>query len=207
MVEYFRFESWVQASGLVTKDAASGEPVVHEASLRRCILLAATANWATMDYAKVETTVLGITSEVYKCLEQLNKLRGKYAMDLMSDLPARSPDPSVNPPAPAPTGLGSADHLFRTPQVAAALSREESLRRNRSRTVGFFRKVTFGWSLSDDVSDKAKIEETLQRLRELNDRLEALLQPSSRGQSDGESLYSSASATPSHGLCHHRSSQ
>lgn len=48
MVEYFRFESWVQASGLVTEDHATGEPVVHEASLRRCILLAASANWASV---------------------------------------------------------------------------------------------------------------------------------------------------------------
>lgn len=91
-VEYFRFESWVQASGLISKDPASGEPVVHDNSLQQCILLAADANWATLDYRTVEEAILGILSEIYRCLETLKNLRGKYAMDLTFGLsPPSSP--------------------------------------------------------------------------------------------------------------------
>ncbi|KXJ84644.1 hypothetical protein Micbo1qcDRAFT_213677, partial [Microdochium bolleyi] len=137
-VEYFRFESWVQASGLITKDPLSGEPVVHDHSLRRCILLAADANWTTMDYQTVEEAILGILSEVYKCLEKINKLRGNS-------------------------------------RVATTLFRDATLQREQSRAVSFFRKVTFGWSLVDDTSDKAKLDETLKTLKDLNDRLESML--------------------------------
>jgi hypothetical protein len=167
----------VQASGLVSRDPVSGEPVVQEHSLRRCILLAADANWATLDYRTVEETVVGILTEVYRCLERLNKLRGKYAMDLTPSRSQPSPLPVLTP---APTGLRNVDPLFSSPRVAGTLSRNATLRQERSRAVSFFRKVSFGWSVSDDTSDKAKIEEALKTLKDLNDRLEAILPPSNR---------------------------
>ncbi|KAI8671751.1 Protein kinase domain-containing protein [Fusarium keratoplasticum] len=193
-VEYFRFESWVQASGLVTKDPASGEPVVHDNSLRRCILLAADANWATLDYRTVEETILGILSEVYRCLEKLNKLRGKYAMHLTSGLSSSSIPPgqvsqgTAPSPAstPAPTGLHNVDPLFSSPRVAATLSRDTTIRQERSRAVSFFRKVNFAWSLSNDVSDRVKLEEALKTLRDLNDHLELILPSSSRSGNGAE---------------------
>ena len=115
-----------------------------------------------MDYQKVEETIIGIIAEVYKCLERLNRVRG---MDLTSDPPSstssRFPDDGAAPPPPAPVpapiGLHGADPLFGNPQSASALSRETTLRRERGRAVSFFRKVSFAWSLSDDVSDRAKI--------------------------------------------------
>jgi hypothetical protein len=174
----------VQASGLVTKDPVSGEPVVQDHSLRRCILLAADANWATLDYLTVEETVLGILSEVYRCLEKLNNLRGKYAMDLTSSLPQSSPTPASTP---APTGLRNLDPLFSSSRVAGTLSRNATLRQERSRAVSFFRKVSFGWSVSEDVSDKAKVEEALKTLRDLNDRLESIL-PSSHRADNGADI-------------------
>ncbi|UPK92550.1 hypothetical protein LCI18_003485 [Fusarium solani-melongenae] len=193
-VEYFRFESWVQASGLVTKDPASGEPIVHDDSLRRCILLAADANWATLDYRIVEETILGILSEVYRCLERLNKLRGKYAMDLTSGLlssstpsgqvlPGTAPSPASTP---ASTGLRSADTLFSIPRVIETLSRDTTIRQERSRAVSFFRKVNFGWSLSNDVSDRVKLEEALKTLKDLNDHLESIFPSSSRSENGVE---------------------
>jgi hypothetical protein len=182
-IEYFRFESWVQTSGIISKDPASGEPVVHDNSLRRCILLAADANWATLDYRMVEEVILGILSEIYRCLETLNKLRGKYAMDLTS---ASSPSslPGQVSPTPAPTGLRSVDTLFSSPRVATTLSQSTTSRREHNRTVSFFRKVNFDWSLSSDKSDKVKLEEALKTLMDLNDRLESIL-PSSSSLGNG----------------------
>ncbi|KLU90410.1 hypothetical protein MAPG_10264 [Magnaporthiopsis poae ATCC 64411] len=188
--EYFRFESWVQASGLVHKDPASGEPIVPDHALRRCILLAADANWATMEYQTVEETVLGILSEVYRCLEKLNKLRGKYGLDLTSSGPSPSPAAaSVVASPPASTGVPNLDSLFSSSRVSAALSRNAAVRQERSRSVSFFRKVNFSWSISDDLSDRVKIEETLKTLRDLNDRLESILPPfSSRPDNSGTDL-------------------
>lgn len=116
-VEYLRFESWVQANGLVRKDAASGEPAMPDHALRRCILLAADAHWATLDYQTVEETVLGILSEVYRCLQKLNKLRGKYALDLASGSSPSSPAAASAASTPAPTGLRGVDPLFSSSRV------------------------------------------------------------------------------------------
>lgn len=186
----------MQASGLISKDPVSGEPVVHDKSLQRCILLAADANWATLDYRAAEEAILGILSEVYRCLEKLNKLRGKYAMDLTSGLSSPStslgqaqiPQGTAPSPAqpPAPTGLRNVDPLFSSPRVAATLSRETTIRQERSRTVSFFRKVNFGWSLSNDISDRVKLEEALKTLRDLNDRLELILPSSNRSDNGAE---------------------
>ncbi|KAL8399970.1 hypothetical protein RB594_000393 [Gaeumannomyces avenae] len=189
-VEYFRFESWAQANGLLRKDPASEEPIVLDHALRRCILLAADANWATLDYQTVEGMVLEIVTAVYTCLAKLNKLRGKYGLDLTSSGPSASPaaTPAVASP-PAPTGVPSLDPLFSSSRVSAALSRNAAIRQERSRAVSFFRKVNFGWSISDDMCDRVKIEETLKTLRDLNDRLESILPPlPSRAENNGTDL-------------------
>jgi hypothetical protein len=146
----------VQARGPVSKDPISGEPAVQEHSLRRCILLAADANWATLDYRTVEDTVLEILSEVYRCLEKLNKLRGKYAMDLTFSLPQSSPPPALTP---APTGIQNIDPLFSCSRVAGTLTRNATLCQERSRAVSFFRKVSFCWSVTDDTNDRGGLED------------------------------------------------
>ncbi|KAL8371963.1 hypothetical protein RB595_001666 [Gaeumannomyces hyphopodioides] len=143
------------------------------------------------DYQAVEETVLRILSEVYMCLEKLNKLRGKYGLDLTSSGPSPSPaaaSAAASPP-PASTGVPSLDPLFSSSRVSAALSRNAAARQERSRAVSFFRKVNFSWSISDDMSDRVKIEETLKTLRDLNDRLESILPPSSsRADNNGADL-------------------
>jgi hypothetical protein len=83
-VEYLRFENWVLSSGVVTK-SSSGEPLVHESSFRRCVLLAMETKWASMEYLQIEQVMLRILTEVYECLVSLNKLRDKYAMDSDAD--------------------------------------------------------------------------------------------------------------------------
>lgn len=52
--------------------------------------------------------------------------------------------------------------------------------------MSFFRKVNFSWSISDDASDRVKIEETLNTLRHLNDRLETIIPSSSRTDSGAD---------------------
>lgn len=188
-IEYFRFEGWVQASGLVHKDPASGEPIVPDHALRRCILLAADANWAELNYQTVEEMVLRILTEVYTCLERLNKLRGKYGLDLTSGPSASPAAASAVASPPASTGVPSLDSLFSSSRVSAALSQNAAIRQERSRAVSFFRKVNFSWSISDDMCDRVKIEETLRTLRDLNDRLESILPPpSSRADNNGTDL-------------------
>ncbi|KAF5227596.1 hypothetical protein FAUST_11666 [Fusarium austroamericanum] len=172
-VEYLRFESWVQASGLITQGPATGEPVIHDHSLQRCILLATDANWATLDYKTVEETILRIISEVHRCLEKLDKLRKKYAMDLdsastLSPIPPGQNSQVITPSLTAPAGLKNAYPLFSSPKW--------------SRAVRFFRKVNFGWSLSNDVSDKLKIEEAVKMLKDLNDNLELILPTYNQGE-------------------------
>ncbi|RGP64981.1 hypothetical protein FSPOR_7595 [Fusarium sporotrichioides] len=186
-VEYLRFESWVQASGLITQDPATGEPVIHDHSLQRCILLAADANRATLDYKTVEETILRIISEVHRCLEKLEKLRKKYAMDLdsastLSPTPPGQNSQVITPSLTAPAGLKHAHPLFSSPKIAATLSRDAIIRQQRSRAVSFFRKVNFGWSLSNDVSDKLKIEEAVKMLKDLNDNLELILPTYKQGE-------------------------
>ncbi|KAM0429268.1 hypothetical protein ACHAPT_006482 [Fusarium lateritium] len=144
-----------------------------------------------MDYRKVEETVLGILSEVYRCLERLNKLSGKYAMDITSGLSSSSTPPGQVSQAspvstPASTGLQNVDPLFSSPRVAATLSRDTAIRQERSRAVSFFRKVNFGWSLSNDMSDKVKLEEALKTLKDFNDHLEMILPSSGRSNNGAE---------------------
>ncbi|GKU11710.1 unnamed protein product [Fusarium langsethiae] len=139
----------LQASGLITQDPATGEPVIHDHSLQRCILLAADANWATLDYKTVEQTILRIISEVHRCLEKLDKLKKKYAMDLdsastLSPIPPSQNSQAINPSLTAPAGRKNAHPLFSSPKVAATMSRDAIIWQQRSRAVSFFRKVNFG---------------------------------------------------------------
>ena len=131
----------------------------------------------------MEGTILGILTEVYECLENLDDLRGKYAMDLTprfsssSTLPRQVPSCTtpLPDPIPAPTGLTNVDPLFSSSRVAATLSQDTAIRQGRNRASNFFCKVNFGWPFSSDVSGKVKLEEALKTLRDLNDRLEMIL--------------------------------
>lgn len=119
----------------------------------------------------------------YRCLEKLNKLRGKYALDLTS---GSSLCCRVGGLDPASTGLRNLDPLFSSPRVAATLTRNATIHQERSRAVSSFRKVNFSWWISDDVSDRVKIEETLKTLRDLNGRLESILPSSSRADNGAD---------------------
>ncbi|KAF9767616.1 hypothetical protein IL306_015198 [Fusarium sp. DS 682] len=182
-IEYFRFETWLQQSGLLTTDPVSREFVVSESSLRRAILLAADMQSVTMDYGRVKRHVLMVVSQAYQCLQMLQKLRDKYS--LHDDIG------HVNAPGLPNTltvqtnrEIPAADPLFQNNQVAAELSKDVNLRQHRARTISFFRRVNFTWSFKDDTNDRDKVMTHIQTLKSCNDALRECLPPPQRQAAD-----------------------
>lgn len=182
-VEYFRFETWLQQSGLLVTDPVTGEFVVSESSLRRAILLAADTQSVTMDYDRVERHVLTVISQTYQCLQMLQKLREKYSLhDDIDHVNAaeltNSSTVRTNIEIPA------ADLLFQNSQVAAELSKDVNLRQRRAKAVSFFRRVNFTWSFKDDTNDRDRVMTHIQTLKACNDALRECLRPPERQTAD-----------------------
>lgn len=55
-----------------------------------------------------------------------------------------------------------------------------------SRAVKFFRKNSFGWSLSNDESDRVKLEDAQKTLMDLSDRLELIFPSFNRRRNGAE---------------------
>ncbi|KAK4112956.1 hypothetical protein N656DRAFT_797511 [Canariomyces notabilis] len=184
-IEYFRFETWLQQSGLFVVDPVSRSLVVSESSLRRAILVAADAQGLTMEYHRVESHVLTVISQVYQCLQALQKLREKYSLQ---DDNGNADTPSS--PSPSDVGLGARSDLpgslplFRNPRVAAEVAKDMGLRQRRAKTTSFFRKVTFTWSLKDDTNDRDRVMAHIQTLKSCNDALRELLPQQQRHAAD-----------------------
>ncbi|KAM0364625.1 hypothetical protein ACHAPK_010377 [Fusarium culmorum] len=169
-IEYFRFETWLQQSGLLISDPNTGEFVVSESSLRRAILLASDARSLTMDYGPVEQHVLLVISQAHQCLLLLQKLREKYS--LHSDDNRTVSTEKSNPTAMhISSEIRTATSLFQNNKVSAGIERNAKLHQHRTKTVSFFRKVNFTWSLKDDISDRTKVMEHVQTLKSCNDAL------------------------------------
>jgi hypothetical protein len=184
-VEFFRFESWLQQSGLLAIDPTTGSLEVHEMSLRRCLLLAAEMQSTTMAYDQVERHVLTIIGQAYHCLQELEKLRSKYSIGPSSENQSSigiTKYPSAISPAEA--SAPGAQPLFRNSRIATALAHDVISRQRRAKMVSFFRKVNFSWSLSDDTSDKDKLLAHVQTLKYCNDALRECLPPMDREQAD-----------------------
>lgn len=184
-VEYFRFETWLQQSGLLTTDHLTGELVVHETSLRKCILLAAELQSLTMEYARVENHILAILGEVHHCLQELQQLRKKYAIARPHDASSSTGSSSGVTPVPRNTAeIPGVQPLFRNARVTNALSNDIRNRQWRSKAISFFRRVNFAWSLSEDTSDRDKIVSIVQTLKHCNDALRECLPPVDRRFAD-----------------------
>jgi hypothetical protein len=174
-VQYFRFETWLQQSGLLATDPISREFVVSEVSLRRAILLAADMQQSKMDYERVELHIYTILSQAHQCLQELQKLREKYALhdgDDTNVIEASKPlkvGSNMEIPAAVP--------LFQNRQVAEALSKDANIRQRRARVVSFFHKVNFTWSFKDDTNDRDRILSHIQILKDFNDALRECLPP------------------------------
>jgi hypothetical protein len=174
-VQYFRFETWLQQSGLLATDPVSGEFVVSEVSLRRAILLAADMQWLKMDYERVELHIYTILSQAHQCLQELQELREKYALHDGDDtnVVEASKPLKVGPN----TEISAAVPLFQNRQIAEALSKDANIRQRRARVVSFFRRVNFTWSFKDDTNDRNRIMAHIQMLKDFNDALRECLPP------------------------------
>jgi hypothetical protein len=181
-VEFFRFETWLQQSGLLSTDLSTGNLVVHEISLRRSLLHAAEMQSLTMEYERVERHVLTIIGEVYHCLQQLEKFRSKYSLGA-GDLVDAGHAPDVAPPVTT-SAVPGVQPLFQNLRIANAVSKDLRSRQRRAKVVSFFRKVNFAWSLFEDTSDKEKIIAHVQTLKYCNDTLRECLPPVDRQIAD-----------------------
>lgn len=184
-IEYFRFETWLQQSGLLVVDPKSHALVVTESSLRRAILLAADAQSLTMEYHRVESHVLTVISQVYQCLQALQKLREKYSLqgDMGSADPHNLPNP-LGSELRANSDLPASIPLFQNTRVASEVSKDMGLRQRRALTISFFRKMTFTWSLKDDTNDRDRVMAHIQTLKTCNDALREFLPQQQRHTAD-----------------------
>ncbi|KAG7286779.1 hypothetical protein NEMBOFW57_009095 [Staphylotrichum longicolle] len=181
-IEYFRFETWLQQSNLLTIDPTSGTLVVTESSLRRAILIAADAQSLTMDYHRIENHVLTVISQVYECLQAIQKMREKYSLQNDADDVESTSPSELN--RKAVDNIPSGVLLFQNTRVAAEITREMGIRQRRAKTMSFFRKVTFTWSLKDDASDHNRLIGHVQTLKACNDALRELLPQQQRQAAD-----------------------
>jgi hypothetical protein len=149
-VQYFRFETWSQQSGLLAADPATRRIVVSEGALRRAILLAADMQDLRMDYERVGRHIYTILSQVHHCLQELRKLREKYGLHDRDD--GKSLDASKPGEVWVNTEIPAAEPLSRNHQIAKALSKDASLRQARTKAISFLRRVNFAWSFKDDTT-------------------------------------------------------
>ncbi|KAH6955723.1 hypothetical protein BKA56DRAFT_503555 [Ilyonectria sp. MPI-CAGE-AT-0026] len=184
-IEYFRFETWLQQSGLLVVEPGSGTLVVTESSLRRAILLAADAQF--MEYHRVENHVLTTLNQVYQCLLAIKKLRDKYSLkqaDSGDNIRTSDLTDSTNLGLEVTTEIPGSVPLFHNTRVATAIVTDTNLRERRAKTMSFFRKVSFSWSLKDDSSDHNKITVHIQTLNSCNNTLRECLPPQQQHAAD-----------------------
>ncbi|OBS20336.1 hypothetical protein FPOA_06708 [Fusarium poae] len=130
-IEYFRFETWLQQSGLLITDPLTGEFIVSESSLRRAILLASDARSLTMDYGRVERHVLLVISQAHQCLLLLQELRENYALhnDISHAIITGTPNSAAIQPSheiPTATPLFQNNQVFKG-KLYLVVQRLESL--------------------------------------------------------------------------------
>ncbi|RYP28166.1 hypothetical protein DL767_007314 [Monosporascus sp. MG133] len=174
-VQYFRFETWLQQSGLLAVDPATRGFVLSEGALRRVILLAADMQGLKMDYERVERHIYTILGQAHQCLRELQKLREKYALHDGDD--DRGIDASIPGKVWVNNEIPAAEPLFQNRQIAKALSKDASMRQSRTKAVSFYRRVNFTWSFKDDTNDRDIVMSHIQTLKDCNDALRECLPP------------------------------
>jgi len=181
--EYFRFETWIQQSGLLTTDD-TGSPTITEDSINQCLK----TSWdQTYREAFLRNLVRNI-EQVHVILNTLDAVKTKYRLDVMDeDIPeninANAEVQVSSPPEPSPSGKNS-KALFAVGLVAKAITKANRQRQVLSSRVSFFKKVKFGWALNDDTSDRQKIMEYINSLKYYNDGLREMLAPRERAFAD-----------------------
>ncbi|KAH0543150.1 hypothetical protein FGG08_002495 [Glutinoglossum americanum] len=183
-VEYLRFEMWIQQSGLLTADV-SGDPAVTDCSVRKCIQAASIQTVGPIDIDRLESNILGIIGEVYHVLNNLQTLKKKYRID-SADGGTEGGTGELDPsPSDQETkGTSASSTLSQGFPVARAIFRAKRRRLEHSNRVSFFKKVSFGWALTDDTSDREKIAGLIKDLKYYNDALREMLPPGERKFND-----------------------
>jgi len=141
-----------------------------------------------MEYHRVENHVLAAINQVYQCLLTIKKLRDKYSLkhdesrDILgtSDLGPDSKDLGLEITSEIPGSVP----LFQNSRIATDIAADASLRQRRAKTMSFFRKVTFSWSLKDDSSDHSRVMAHIQTLNSCNNALRECLPPQQRHAAD-----------------------
>ncbi|KAL6407536.1 hypothetical protein AUP68_08555 [Ilyonectria robusta] len=139
------------------------------------MLLAADLQLGRMGYERVERHVYMIIGQVHQRLQELGKLRERYALrdDVVTERVQASKPVKIGANNEIPT----AKPLFQNRQIAEALSKDARVRQRRTRVVSFFRRVNFTWSFNDDTNDRDSIMAHIQTLKDCNDALRECLPP------------------------------
>jgi len=186
--EYFRFEMWIQQSGLMTVDD-TGNPTITDDSIRRCIQISSNlvaGRPGPIDSDRFNSHILTIFGEVYGVLNNLKPLKMKYRID-STDEGTEEPSNEPEPPASRERKrqrTNAPSTIFDSSPVAEAIDNARRQRREQSSRVSFFKKVNFGWALTDDTSDRDKIAGLIKELKYWNDALREMLPPGERRFSD-----------------------
>jgi Prion-inhibition and propagation len=173
--EYFKFESWTQQSGLLTTDT-SGNPSFTDDSIRLCLQRASSWTAGPLDIDRVESNILKILGRLNQVLNDLDALKKKYRIDVGDDVQTvgmEGPESSLQDEKAAKTSVSRV--LPQSHSVMKAIQKTAQSRQKQSSRVSFFRKVSFGWALTDDTSDREKIAGLIKELQYWNNALREML--------------------------------
>lgn len=182
--EYFRFESWTQQSGLLTTDAL-GNPSISDDSIRLCLQRASRQTNGPLDIDRLESNILRSLGQLNQVLNKLDVLKTKYRIDTEDEVEEVGVGESgASLQDGKAQGTKVSNILPSGPSIAKAAQKAARSRQKRSSRVSFFRKVNFGWALTDDISDREKIASLIQELQYWNNALREMLPPSERKFAD-----------------------
>jgi hypothetical protein len=175
--EYLRFETWVQQSGFLHVDL-EGNPTMS-INVTTSGLSTPHRRWgSTLDASLRGSGIHKAISEVYLVLEQLLELKREYGLDQHFKDPigrslypvgySRTDEPNIESAILSP-------RIQQISSVVNAISDSKKQREYQSKRISFFKKIGFGWALTDIVSDREKIASLIKDLKYWNDGLREML--------------------------------
>ena len=175
--EYFRFETWVQQSGFLHDDLEVNPTMNNNVTTSG--LSTPHLNWgSTLDASLRRSGIHKAITEVYHVLEQLLELKKEYGLDQYSKDPiGRSIYPARYNQTDEPTIENAilSPRMQQVSSVVNAISDSKKQREYQSKRISLFKKIGFGWALTDITSDKDKIARLINELKYWNDGLREML--------------------------------
>jgi len=175
--EYFRFETWVQQSGFLNDDLEVNPTMNNNVTTSG--LSTPHLNWgSTLDASLRGSGIHKAITEVYHVLEQLLELKKEYGLDQYSKDPIGR---SIYPARYNQTDEPIIENAILSPRmqqvssVVNAISDSKKQREYQSKRISLFKKIGFGWALTDITSDKDKIARLINELKYWNDGLREML--------------------------------